>query len=159
MLDSLGLIPKSIAPALMAYFALCYGLGDVFADRLARWVHVPACQKGLAANAATATYQTDRQQEVARELIGELFRSMPGLRDLPGARSVEKLAQAHRKSTDPIIFANRCSCLAAAARSETRFDQTVWVASLRFVEPTGVSNFAGVMARLDAQNICNGGRS
>lgn len=159
MLDTLGLIPKSIAPAVIGYLLLCYGLSDVFADRLARWVHVPACQKGLASQAAKATYRLDSQQEAARELISELFRSMPGLRDLPGAQSVEKLTRSRRDASNPADFADRCTCLAAAARSETRFDQAIWVASLRFIEPSGVSDFKGVMARLDGQGQCTGGRS
>jgi hypothetical protein len=56
-------------------------------------------------------------------------------------------------------FVDRCACLASAARSETRFDQTIWVASLRFIEPAGVSNFHGVMTRLDSQGLCGKGRS
>jgi hypothetical protein len=35
MLDMLGLLPKSISPALTAYLHLCYGLSDVFAQRRA----------------------------------------------------------------------------------------------------------------------------
>ncbi len=158
MLDTLGLIPKSVAPAIIVCLVICYGLGDVFADRLARQVHIPACQAGLAAKAARATQQLDRQHDVARELLGELFRSMPGLREMPGARAVETLTRSRPDRAAPSKFADRCVCLASAARSQTRLDQTLWVASLRLITPAGVSDFAGVMARLDGQGLCAGDR-
>lgn len=159
MLDTLGFVPKSIAPAVIVYLLLCYGLSDVFAERMARWVHIPACQKGLTADAATATDKIDLQQQAARALLREFFRSVPGLRDIPGAQAVEDLTRSPHRAANASQFESRCACLATAARSETRFDQTIWVASLRFIEPSGVSDFTGVMARLDGQGRCAGGRS
>lgn len=159
MLDTLGLIPKSMAPAIVVYLVLCYGLGDVFAERLARRVHIPACQSGLAATAAAAAQRDDRQQREARELLGELFRAMPGLSEIPGASAIETLTGSPYERPSPSEFSDRCACLASAARAQTRFDQTIWVASLRLITPPGVSDFAGVMAGLDRQGLCTGDRS
>jgi hypothetical protein len=159
MLDTLGLLPKSIAPAAIAYLVLCYGLGDVFAQRRADWLHIPACQKGLGANAAEADVQTGLQQKLVRKYVDIIIKTLPPSMPKDVVKDLNDLTRPELTANRAQTFADRCTCLASAARSETRFDQTIWVASLRFVEPAGVSNFHGVMTRLDGQGICGKGRS
>ncbi len=151
------LIPKSVAPALVGYLALCYLLGDVFAGRMADRIHVPACVVGLQAKAAQANYGVYAKEEVARELLREMFNGMPGLRQLPGARAIERLSQRPHQVRGASNATERCQCLAVEARRETRFDHMIWVATLRFHQPTGIRNFQGVMTRIDSSRACGKG--
>ena len=159
MLDTLGLIPKSIAPTAIAYLVLCYGLGDVFAQRRAGWLHIPACQKGLGADVAEADVRLGQQQKIIRKYLEGIIKTLPPSMPRDVVKDLNDLTSPDTSDNRAQRFADRCTCLASAARSETRFDQTIWVASLRFVEPAGVSNFHGVMTRLDGQGICGKGRS
>lgn len=159
MMDTLNLIPKSIAPAAIAYVGMSLVLGDLFTDRLARWVHIPKCQEALATQASQSIDAERLRQQAARDALGSFLDQIPALRQLPGVGAIEQLARSQSKPTHAKSFESRCACLASAARAETRFDQTLWVASLRFLEPASVSDFQGVMNRLDRQGLCSGGRS
>lgn len=159
MFDPLGFMPKSIAPAAIVYVIVCYGLGDVFADRLARWHHIPQCQKGLMARASHDTNGAEAQRRAARQALDAFLDAMPALRNLPGVAAVEALSREKQLNLPAENYKDRCSCLAAAAQSESRIDQTIWVASLRFIVPAGVARFDAVMARLDTQGLCREGRS
>lgn len=159
MLDTLGLIPKSIAPVLLCYGLICYGLGDVFADRLARWHHIPQCQNGLVSKVSRDHNDAATQRRAARQALDAFLDAMPGLRNLPGVAAVEALSREKQLNRSAEHYKDRCSCLAAAAQSESRIDQTIWVASLRFIVPAGVARFDSAMARLDAQGLCRKGRS
>ncbi|MEL6311271.1 MAG: hypothetical protein AAFQ17_02725 [Pseudomonadota bacterium] len=159
MITPLDILPKSIAPAVLAYLAVCFGLGDVFAGRLAERHHIPACVEGRLDAAARASHGRDLERQIARDLLEGVLKSMPELRELPGVRAIEGLsqrrsAQDHR-GTDII----RCACLAAAAQDKSRFDHMFWVASLRLYEPAGVARFGGVMTRLDQRGTCGKGGS
>ncbi|MBU1211951.1 MAG: hypothetical protein KJ587_11840, partial [Alphaproteobacteria bacterium] len=117
MIGTLDVIPKSIAPAALAYLILCYGLGDRFAERLALNVHIPACIEGETAKAARADYGADLQKEIARELFEEVFKSVPGMKDLPGMQTIEKLSSQKTRGSNTSILAAKCVCLADAART------------------------------------------
>lgn len=155
MIGNLDFIPKSVAPAVIAYLAVCYGLGDLFAGRLAQTIHIPACVRGESASAARANYGENLKREIGRKLLKQFLDGAPGFRDLPGVRVIEQLSSAPDQSP-AVGFIGKCQCLAGAARSETRFDHMAWVASLRLHVPDGVANFAGVMARLDQRKVCGG---
>jgi hypothetical protein len=154
MISDFNLLPKSIAPALVGYLALCYVLGDVFAGRIADRVHVPACVAGQHAKAARANYGVNAEKRMARELLREVFKGMPGLRQLPGANVIERLSETRTNTPASGSALSRCQCLAVEARRETKFDHMIWVAMLRFHEPTGVRSFQGVMARIDSNGVC-----
>lgn len=159
MLDTLGLLPKSIAPAAIAYLLLCYGLGDVFAQRRADWLHIPACQRGFGADAAEADVRIGQQQKIIRKYLEGIIKTLPPSMPKDVVKDLNDLTRPELPGNRAQRFADRCTCLASAARSETRFDQTIWVASLRLIEQAGVSNFQGVMTRLDGQGNCGKGRS
>ncbi len=55
-------LPKSVAPAAIAYLILCYMLGEVFAGRIADHIHVPTCIAGQHAKAARANYGVQCQK-------------------------------------------------------------------------------------------------
>jgi len=160
MITPLDILPKSIAPAVLAYLVVCYGLGDVFAGRLAERQHIPACVQGRLDAAARANHGRDLERQIARELLEGFFKSMPELRELPSLRGIEGLSQGSRPRDHRGPAIVHCTCLAAAAQVETRFDHMFWVASLRLYEPTGVARFGGIMTRLDQGGTCgNGGSS
>jgi len=147
-------LPKSIAPAVLAYLVICYGLGDVFAGRLAERVHIPACVRGKLSAAAKSDYGRNLEKQIARDLLGALLRSTPALHELPGMDVVVGASRRQDVKDYTRAAVLRCNCLAVAARSETKFDHMFWVASLRVHEPAGVSQFGGVMTRLDQIKTC-----
>jgi len=160
MITPLDILPKSIAPAVLAYLAVCYGPGDVFAGRLAERQHIPACIEGRLEAAARANHGRDLERQIARDLLGGFLKSMPELRELPGVRAIEGLAQRPGAHGHRGMAIAHCTCLAGVAQDETQFDHMFWVASLRLYEPAGVARFGGVMTRLDQRETCgNGGRS
>jgi hypothetical protein len=148
------ILPRSIAPAVIVYLILCYMLGDVFAGRIADRIHVPACIAGQNAKAARANYNVNAEKRMARELLREVFKGLPGLRELPGAKIIERLGNINNNAPVAGTAIARCQCLAVEGRRETKLDHMVWVATLRFHEPTGVRDFQGVMARLDNNGVC-----
>ncbi len=91
---------------------------------------------------------------MARELLREVFKGVPGLRELPGAKVIERLGDISNNAPVAGTAIARCQCLAIEARRETKLDHMVWVATLRFHKPTGVRDFQGVMARFDKNGVC-----
>jgi hypothetical protein len=160
MIGNLDFIPKSIAPAMIAYLIVCYGLGDLFAERLARTVYIPACVRGEVGAAARATYGEDLQKEIGRQLLDQFLNTAPSLRQLPAVRAIEQLSRSPVRRNETATANTKCTCLAGAARSAAKWDHMAWVASIRLHVPEGVANFPGVMARLDQRQVCGkGGRS
>ena len=156
MLDTLGIFPKSVAPAAVAYLLVSYGLGEVFSNRMARWVHIPRCEAALVSAASEAEFGRDLQAKLAQRLLENVMKSFPPISQNPLLRDLPSLAVAQQPRSSADTFAGRCACLASAARTETRFDRTVWVASLRFIKPAGVTDFDGVMTRLHGEGVCKG---
>lgn len=157
MLTPIELLPKTIAPAVLIYLLLCYGLGDVFAGRLAERIHIPACVEGQVAAASKSNYGRNLKQQIARDLLGALLQNAPAMRDIPGMRVIEGASKNRPEPDHTRSTLARCRCLSGAALSETKFDHMLWVASLRVHKPSGVAQFAGVMTRLDQANTCGNG--
>lgn len=141
------------------YVVVSFVTGAVFAERLAEWQHIPACNVKLAASSADSDFAALSEAERKRRLLQGLLRSMPQLRELPMVREIAPLLTGPKRTRRTTDFTSHCACLADAAVAETRWDFMVWVATLRVHTPSGVSRFSGVMANLDKTGRCGNARS
>ncbi|MBO6550566.1 MAG: hypothetical protein JJ964_13205 [Rhizobiales bacterium] len=155
--DVFGSLPNGLGIALIGYLGLSWILGDIFAGRLSERVYVPTCIQGLKVSEAQARHGVIDDKTIMREVLQDLFRSVPQLKELPGAEIIDRMSRQQQSKTSKQQFTSRCSCLAITAQRETRIDHMLWVASLRFYEPTGVKQFRGVMQRLDRLGQCRKG--
>ncbi|PHP64975.1 hypothetical protein CSC94_21825 [Zhengella mangrovi] len=158
MIGDLDILPKALVLPVLAYGALSWILGDVFSDRIAAQIHVPACIAGRTAGIARPEFDVARREETARQILREMLNATPGLSDIPGIEALSRLATEPEAARISASLRDRCACLAEAARKETRTDHAIWVATLRFYEPSGVRNFEGVMARIAQSGLCGRGR-
>lgn len=155
--DLFGALPKGVGIALVAYLGLSWMLGETFASRRSEITHVPDCIRGLKVSEAQARNRIVDEKTLARQVLRDLFRTVPQLKELPGAKNVERLSRQRSVESQGQKFATRCACLAMSAQRDTRIDHMLWVASLRFYEPTGVKQFQGVMQRMDRLGQCTKG--
>src|SRR6056297_755536 len=97
MTSILEFIPKPIAAVAVFHLGISYGLGSVFAERKAEWVHIPNCRIELASAEASTEFSALSEAERKRRIVSGILQQFPGLRELPMLREISPLLTAPAK--------------------------------------------------------------
>jgi hypothetical protein len=149
-------IPVPVLLFAAIYAGVAWFLAPGVAERKHLEAHLAACE----ADARAAEAQARRLPADKEAAIAALEEMLKIYEQLPGGKAVsegmrKRLAVA-RTPAAPAINAGYCRCLVAqTARDATvRIDFALWLGSLKFIEESGVSNFAGHMARKEREGVC-----
>jgi hypothetical protein len=139
------------------YAAVAWFLAPGVAERKYLRAQLVACEAGARATEAQARrLPADKEAAIAAlEEMLKIYEQLPGGKAL--ADGIRRQVAAARTSAAPAINAEgHCRCLVSqTARDVTvRTDFALWLGSLKFIEESGVSDFAGHMARKEREGVC-----
>lgn len=148
-------IPPPVLIGLIAYGAISTLLAPELTIRFGQKSALPDCVSGIEARQSGSDGDTI-SRDVARAILGVASEYFGGS---PAGVAAGQLAGRLNDQAIPGQQSSpqeRCQCLleAAAFDSHVRFDGTLWVGTLRFVEGSGISTLAGHMARKSREGFC-----
>lgn len=149
------ILPPPLAAGLVITGGIGWAIAPEMTRRFGELDAVPACVAGATAEARGSSVEA-LKRHFASSLLGAAAQQ---LGDTPLGQVAGELARGMeepRASVKDSSSTARCRCLlgAAASDSQVRFDATVWVLSLRFIEGSGISDLSGHMGRKAREGEC-----
>jgi hypothetical protein len=150
-------VPLPLVLALAAYAVIAWWFGGVAAERQFGRSQLASCEVGMRAQEAQAR-RLPADKEAAITALEEMLK---WYEQMPGAKAMADIARrqimAARTPVMPNVNAQeRCRCLLNATLRDVtvRTDWALYVGSLRVLEESGVTDFAGHFARKDREGAC-----
>lgn len=160
MLDSVTeLFGREVIAGIAVYAGLAFLAAGPISERVAARDHLPACLKDQV-RMTGETIPVATPEMMAAEIYSKALRQLPGpFGDIAiGALNAQKEAQERQRRQRAVELARRapgvCQCRMSMALSLTRSDWALWVGTLKLYRPEAVSNFGGVMGRIDKDKVC-----